>query len=727
MDKIESPIVEKIPYQVYFGKVLNENRGTGELMDSPISLNDNYYWIRDDTKQSERILKRIKEENDYFDQKFKSKSKFSKSLYCEILSSMKENYDSIQTQLYPNSFYKYFSRYNTGSDYVKHYRINTQTQNLELLLDENLLVIEGKELDITDFYVNPSEKLMSYGIDYESNEIYELRIVNIETNELVHFIKDLVYCSYEWVNSNTIYYLKGNETNRLDKLYKCNLDTKEEILIYEETNKEFDLSIDITFDEKFLVIKSGNYSECKIMVIKLFDAEVNESDKLIMLFDVTPNVLYDIDHSGDYFYVYTNRDECTNWKIFRYNLEFGVEEEFIPHNPNIYIETFFCNKHNLVYSTKINGSTFVNWVDYSLNQIKIINGLEIQILNFSDYISKDYSNFKIDHVYTIRLSKNKLYNDPWIQISFDTMTSPHKIIKWNMNTLENILEWEKEVPNYNPNDYISERIWVPISNTCSDSNKWPLGIPVSIIYKKDLWNKDGTKPLYLYGYGSYGHTVEPSFDFKILPLLDRGWAYAIAHVRGGSFVNYSWYEDGRLQNKLNTFNDFITVAEYLKSNHYCEDITIEGRSAGGLLVGASMVIRPDLFKNVIAGVPFLDVMNTMCDSTIPLTVEEWTQWGNPNIKSDFDYMIQYCPYSNIKSTDYPNMFITCGLWDPRVQYWEPHKFIAKLREFKTDSNIQIIKTTINQGHFGGSSRYKYLKEVAEKYAFILDEDISDSE
>jgi oligopeptidase B len=193
-------------------------------------------------------------------------------------------------------------------------------------------------------------------------------------------------------------------------------------------------------------------------------------------------------------------------------------------------------------------------------------------------------------------------------------------------------------------------------------------------------------------------------------------------VRGGSFVNYAWYEDGRLHNKLNTFKDFITVAEHLKVNKYCSDITIEGRSAGGLLVGACMVMRPDLFHNVIAGVPFLDVMNTMCDSSIPLTIEEWSQWGNPNVKSDFDYMIQYCPYSNIKRTDYPNMFITCGLWDPRVQYWEPHKFIAKLREYKTDDNIQIIKTTVNQGHFGGSSRYKYLKEVAEKYAFILEED-----
>ncbi len=718
---MKTPIIEKIPQNVLFGKVQDENRGSGELMDPPISLTDNYYWIRDDTKQSDKILKRIEEENNYFEYKFREKSRYSKSLYCEILTSMKEDYDTNPVQYHSGSNFKYWSRYNLGSDYIQHWRTNVSDSTNQMLLDENKLVIEGKELDITGFFVSPDEKLMSYGIDYDSNELYKLEIVDIETGRIVCSVEDLVYCNYQWVNPNTIYYLKGDSSNRLFQLYKLDINTQECTLVYEETEPDYDLSIDITHDDKFLIITSGNYSENKVLFLNLSHLE----NSIKVLLDTEPNVLYEVDHSDNYFYIYTNKDKCANWKICRIDCRLNdvVLEEFIPYNPNIYIESFICNKNYLVYTTKINGSTFVNCVDYQLDTIKIIGQISTSVLKFSDYIVQDYSHYKIDMVYTLGLGSNYIYDSDKIYITLNTMTNSHRIFSYELDTLKSELLWEKQVPNYEPNDYVSERIWVKIPD--DTNNVWPLGIPVSIVYKKDKWVRDGTKPLYLYGYGSYGHTVEPNFDFKILPLLERGWAYAIAHVRGGSFVNYAWYEDGRLGNKLNTFKDFITVAEYFKSNQYCNEITIEGRSAGGLLVGACMVMKPDLFTNVIAGVPFVDVMNTMCDSTIPLTVEEWTQWGNPNIKADYDYMIQYCPYSNIKAVDYPNMFITCGLWDPRVQYWEPHKFISKLREYKTDSNIQIIKTNVNQGHFGGSSRYKYLKEVADKYAFILDEKLDE--
>lgn len=721
---MKTPIIQKIPHKVIFGHVPEENRGSNNLMDPPITIMDNYYWIRDDTKKSNLILERIKEENDYFQHKFKNKEKFSKNLYAEILMSMKEDYDTYPETLYSSSKWKYFSRYNTGSDYVQHWRTNQadgEERIDELLLDENTMVIPEKELDITEFNLNPTEKYISYGIDYESNELYELQIVNIETKELVYSIKDLIYCSYQWTSPDTIYYLRGDGSNRLYQLYKLNIENKEETLVYQEIEPEYDLSIEITSDDKYLIVKSGNYSENKILFINLLNQESN----IQVLLNIEPNILYNVDHSDNYFYVYTNADLCTNWKICKINDNFDsidkiLLEPFIPYNPNIYIETFYCNAKYLIYVTKINGTTFINCVDYQLDKIKIIDQINTNILKFSDYIKQDFSYYKIDQVCTLGLASNFIFNSDKLYVTQNTMINPYRIFCYDLDTMGYELVWEKEVPYYKPEEYQSERIWIKISEE-SNGNSWPLGIPVSIVYKKDMWIKDGTKPLYLYGYGSYGYTIEPNFDFKILPLLERGWAFAIAHVRGGSFVNYAWYEDGRLENKLNSFNDFITVAEYLKSNKYCSDITIEGRSAGGLLVGTCMVMRPDLFKNVIAGVPFLDVMNTMCDSTIPLTIEEWSQWGNPNIKSDFDYMIKYCPYSNIKSTDYPNMFITCGLWDPRVQYWEPHKFIAKLREYKTDDNVQIIKTTVNQGHFGGSSRYKYLEEVAEKYAFILDE------
>jgi oligopeptidase B len=236
-----------------------------------------------------------------------------------------------------------------------------------------------------------------------------------------------------------------------------------------------------------------------------------------------------------------------------------------------------------------------------------------------------------------------------------------------------------------------------------------------------MFKKDGSMPLFLYGYGSYGHTVNPIFSSNILPLLDRGYIYAIAHVKGGSFLGYNWYLQGKMYNKMNTFTDFITCAEYMINSKYTsiKNIVIEGRSAGGLLVGAAVTMKPELFKTVLPGVPFIDVLNTMSDSTIPLTVEEWTQWGNPNEKEGFEYIKKYCPYTNIKSTEYPNMYLTGGLHDPRVPYWEPLKFLAKIREYKTDNNIQVIRMETEQGHFGGSSRYKFIEELAEKYAFVF--------
>jgi oligopeptidase B len=709
--ELEAPIAEKIQFNVKFGKILGENRGSGNLMDPVLEQNDNYYWMRDDTRQNQKLLEHIKKENDYFNYILKDKKDLAKQLYCEILISMNENYETVKLQLFLNSKYLYYQKYSAGKSYSQHMRLNIECNKVELLLDENELVISDKELDISNFDINSTEELMSYAIDYESNEMYELRIVNINTKEIIHSIPGLIYCNYEWVNSNLIYYLKGDSSNRLHELYLYNLDTKETVLIFRELNKEYNLSINITLDNKYIILSSGNYNESYIQIINLTD----NVTKLIKILDIVDNTRYLVDHSNGYFYIYTNKDNCSNWKICRIKEDLTEEiEDFIPYNPCIYIESFICKQNYLIFTTKINGSTFINVIDYERSFVSIINNINNKNISFTEYTSTDYCNYKIDVVYTIDLSYNKIYETDEIFVSFNTMTQPNKIYKYNLKNLEHAIIWEKIVPNYIPDKYQCERIWININN-----DKWPLGIPVSLIYKKDQYVKDGTKPLYLYGYGSYGITIEPTFDFKILPLLERGWIYAIAHVRGGSFVNYKWYEDGRLKNKLNTFKDFITVAEYLKSNKYCNDITIEGRSAGGLLVGASMVLRPDLFTNVIAGVPFVDVLNTMCDGTIPLTSEEWTQWGNPNIREDFECMKVYCPYTNIKKTNYPNLFISCGLWDPRVQYWEPLKFISKLREHKTDSNIQIIKITMNQGHFGGSSRYKYIEEIGKQYAFIL--------
>ena len=337
-------------------------------------------------------------------------------------------------------------------------------------------------------------------------------------------------------------------------------------------------------------------------------------------------------------------------------------------------------------------------------------------MSWNEYINQDFKNLKSDNVYRVDLGVNCIYDTDTINIIYGSMTSPMKYFDYNIDSLENTQVYEKIIPNYDENLYESKRVWIPQEGT-------QLGIPVSMIYRKDKYKQDGTNPLYLYGYGSYGHTVEPDFDYEILPLLDAGYIYVIAHIRGGSFLGYNWYLDGKMSNKINTFKDFIRCAEYLgdESNKYCDPkkIVIEGRSAGGLLIGAVTVMRPDLFWITIPGVPFVDVMNTMSDSKIPLTTEEWTQWGNPNEQEGYDNIREYCPYTNVKENYYPNMYCTAGLHDPRVPYWEIMKLIAKIREYKKDNNIQMIRIETEQGHFGGSSRYKSIEELSEKYAFIL--------
>jgi len=300
-----------------------------------------------------------------------------------------------------------------------------------------------------------------------------------------------------------------------------------------------------------------------------------------------------------------------------------------------------------------------------------------------------------------------------IYLSMDTMINPYSLLDFDPITNTSNSVYTKEVTGYDGTLYESKRIYTQTSDGKV--------VPISLVYKKSTVFP---APCYLYGYGAYGHTVEPKFNFQMLPILDRGWVYAIAHVRGGSFLGYDWYLQGKGQNKLNTFTDFILCAEHLINSGYAQPnaITCSGRSAGGLLVGASSVLRPELFANVIMGVPFVDVLNTMCDSSIPLSVEEWTQWGNPNIKSDYDYMSQYCPYANLRpGVCYPNIFATAGLHDLRVQYWEPLKFIAKLRSLKdpSDKSVQNLRIEMTQGHFGGSDRYKHLKETAEQYTWLL--------
>ena len=726
------PKVNKIPYTVNFGNIDDKFRGSNitSLADPIISHNDDYFWIRDDSRTNQKVLDLIKEENDYTNSIMQSNIELQNTIYNELKLNMNQDYKTFPLPEYSvNSQFKYFKEYQNGFGYYLYKRLDKST-NLEItLLDINKLALGKEQCDVTNISHSLNEIFFSYCVDYNGSEKYELIIQNLNTMVYVNtsVIPLISYGNYKWINNDTIIWIETDSSNRPYQIWLWNIKTRDSLLIYEETNCEMSVESYTSSDMRYIFISSSNYDTT---VVYYIDTRKSLT-KYHQIHPFVSGLIYYVDYYepctselqsnliGD-FYIRTNSDDSINWKICKVpidqigTLTHKEWPDFIKYNENIYINSISITKNYLLFTCKINGSDFINIVNLSnINHIFMtnLNGYE-QLIEFNQYSYKPWCELWIDTVYTLNVYST-FYNADYLYLTLESMTKPFSIYKFNLDNFKYSVVYVKEIPNYIPELYKSERIYVELEND--------IKIPISLVYHKDKFNKNGSAPLYLYGYGSYGNTVDPDFDSKIIPLLNRGWIYAIGHVRGGSFLGYDWYENGKLKNKLNTFTDFIACAEYLINIKYAHPdlITIDGRSAGGLLVGASMTMKPELFKNVIMGVPFVDVLNTMCDSTIPLTVEEWSQWGNPNIADDYNYMKLYCPYTNLKETNYPNIYITTGLYDPRVQYWEPLKFITKLRGLKTDSNIQLIKINTEQGHFGGSDRYKYLEECAEQYTFIL--------
>ena len=713
------PQADKIISKRKFGFVEGEFRGSDKtkLINPPIELDDNYHWMRDDSRTDTKIIDHISKENDYTDNIMGPHKELIQTIYSEVKSYIVESYDTYAYELNLKKSWKYFTRYTKDKDYPSYWRKMILEDGLteeEELLDINKLAEGKSQCDVTSFQISPDHKNISFGVDYDGSENYEFILINLELKqEIPTPIPKLTYCSYFWVSPSIIYYLLNDKSNRLYQLWMYNIWTKLNYLVYEETNPDFDLGADITSDEKYVIISSGNYDSNYCLYI---DWELNPF-KINNFLPMISKFKYSIDHHKLSWYIHTNKD-AINWQVLKINESYEYKwddlEEFLPPNEIINISSFEIYEKFFIFKTKINGNIYINLIDILRNNVKVITHLENKVYTWEEYNQIDFSNIRSELVYNINGGVNNIYSTDKYNIAFSSMIHPTQLFDYNNETLEFNKVYEKVVPNYNQDLYESKRLWIEQTDT-------RLGIPVSIIYKKDLLKSNKTNPLYLYGYGSYGITITPDFNYKILPLLDRGYVYAIAHIRGGSFLGYDWYEDGRMFTKLNTFNDFIRCAEYFSQSDFIDPkkIIIEGRSAGGLLIGTSIALRPDLFHIAIPGVPFVDVLNTMSDSTIPLTKEEWTQWGNPNELEAYEYIKQYCPYTNIKINSYPHMYCSAGLHDPRVPYWEILKLIAKIREYKTDNNIQIIRIETSQGHFGGSSRYKLLEELAEKYAFIF--------
>ena len=657
---------------------------------------DNYYWMNDFFKKgpdSTKVVDYLKAENAYYDTMMSGTKTMQEDLYKEMKARIKEKDESVPT--FKNGYF-YYSRVVEGKDYFVYCRKKGSLQAAEeVLLDVNAMAEGHNYFSATGFDVSTDNKLLAYGIDMLSRRQYDIYVKNLETGEIYKDKIPNTEADPVWANDNqTIFYTAKHPVTLLSekiKRHKLGTDAATDKTVYEEKDPSNYIGVGKTKSDKFILITSQATLSSEIRWI-----DANKPEATFIVFQPRmKEVLYNVDHAVDKFYIRTNLN-AKNFKIMttaETTTDSASWTDLIPHNDKVLIQGFDLFKNFLAISERKDG----------LTQIHILKTKD----NSSHYLPFD------EAAYAANISNNPDYNTDVMRYNYTSLTTPNSVYDYNMNTKEKKLMKQQEViGSFKPGDYETERIMA----TAKDGTK----IPVSIVYKKGF-KKDGNAPLMLYGYGSYGSSMEASFSSVRLSLLDRGFAFAIAHVRGGQEMGRSWYEDGKMMKKINTFTDFIDCAEYLLAGKYTskEHLYTSGGSAGGLLMGAIVNMRPDLWHGVVAQVPFVDVLTTMSDPTIPLTTNEYDEWGNPANKENYFYMKSYSPIDNVGKKAYPNMLVTTGLHDSQVQYFEPAKWIAKLREMKTDNNKLLLYTNMEAGHGGASGRFKALRDRAREYAFLF--------
>ena len=672
--RIEPPVAKRIPkYDTLFGDVRV----------------DYYYWLRD--RENPEVIEYLRAENKYTEKIMADTKRLRERLFKELKSHIKETDESVPVKY---GDYYYYTRYEEGKQYPIYCRKEGSLEaNEEVYLDVNQLAEGKKYFRVSSLTLSPNHRFLAYVADTTGREKFTLYIKDLETGEILPDRIPDVYYGLAWANDNkTIFYTTLDSTLRPYRLYRhvVGTDPSEDILVYQENNGKYYLSVRKSRSGRFIFLELNSEITSEIWYL---DAD-NPSERFKVIKPREYGVEYKVAHQGDFFYITMNKD-AVNFKVVKTPVEAPGEknwEEFIPHDKDRMIYGIDAFKNHLVMSYRENG----------LRKLKVI---EVDSM-------KEYDIPVDEEVYTITLGDNPEYDTDVMRYVYNSLVTPRTVYDFRISTGEKELKKRQEVPGYDMSEYETKRIWV----IARDGKK----IPVSLVWKKGF-KADGTHPCYLYGYGSYGSVIDPRFSSNRLPLLNRGFLYAIAHIRGGGALGRQWYLDGKLLKKKNTFFDFIDVAEYLIRQKYTsrDRLVISGGSAGGLLMGAVTNMRPDLFKVVIAKVPFVDVLNTMLDPSIPLTVIEYDEWGNPNEKDYYFYIKSYSPYDNVEPKEYPNMLVTAGLHDPRVQYWEPAKWVAKLRHTKRDNNLLLLKTNMSAGHFSYSGRYDYLKDIAFEYAFIF--------
>ena len=673
------PIAKKIPTEL-------EKHGDVRI--------DNYYWLNE--RENQEVIDYLNQENAYNDQITGHTKDFQKSLFEEMKSRIKEDDSSVP---YFNNQYWYYTRYETGKQYPIFCRKKGSMEaKEEVMFDVNQMAEGHDYYQLNGIEISPDNTLAAFGIDTVSRRQYTLRIKNLVTGEIYPDKIDNTTGGSTFANDNkTLFYtLKNPTTLRSERILKHKLgeSTTQDQSVFFEEDETFNTWVSKSKSEQYIFV--GSYSTLSSEV-RFINAN-NPDDNFKIVQPRTRGLEYDVSHYGDKFYVVTNADNATNFKLMSTPVtatDRSNWKDVIPHRPDVLLEGIDIFKDHLVVSERYNGLR------------------RIHIKRWDD--TNDYYLPFDSETYSVYTSTNLDFDTSKLGYVFNDMTTPSSVIEFDMASQEKKILKEQEVlgGQFDKNNYTSKRIWA----TATDGTK----VAISLVHRKDTELNQDT-PLLLYGYGSYGATMNPSFSSTRLSLLDRGFVFAIAHIRGGQYLGRPWYEAGKLFTKMNTFTDFIDCSKFLIAEGYtsADHHYAMGGSAGGLLMGAVVNMAPELYKGVIAAVPFVDVVTTMLDDSIPLTTGEYDEWGNPNDLAYYNYIKSYSPYDNVSAQDYPNMLVTTGLHDSQVQYWEPAKWVAKLRAYKTDNNILLLHTNMEAGHGGASGRFEALKEVAEEYAFFLD-------
>lgn len=675
------PVAKKVPYQMTI-------HGDTRI--------DNYYWMRDDQRQDPEILGHLEAENAYGEAMLEHTQPLQKKLLDEMVSLIDKDDSSVP---YLKNGYWYASEFSGDNDYPIYIRRQGSLDaEREVLLNLNELAAPHDYFSMGSMSVSTNSQILAYSTDTLSRRIYDIQFKNLATGELYGDKLTGTDGSMIWANDNeTVFYIKKDPQTLLGfQVYRHKLGTPQadDTLVYEESNKELYIGLGKSKDDSTLMIAQDGTNEEAMLVL---DANTPTGD-FKPFHPMEKGLKYSIQKRGEWFYVHTNW-QADNYRLMKVHQDHTADksqwQEVIAHDPNVYLEDVELFENYLVYSQKVRGQSQLQVMDLNTNKTHSI----------------DFD----ESVYVVEVGTNPQMESDTVRVNYTSLTTPGTVYDIHMTSgKKTLLKQDKVLGEFNPADYQSERIFVKARDGVE--------VPVSIVYKKSLFKKDGTNPLWQYAYGSYGTVIEPEFRSTRLTLLDRGFIYAIAHIRGGKMLGQDWYEQGRMFEKTNTFSDYIDVTKALVEQKYAatDKVFAQGGSAGGLLMGAVANMAPELYRGMHAAVPFVDVVTTMLDESIPLTTNEYGEWGNPNNKDSYDYMLSYSPYDQVKAQDYPNMLITTGLHDSQVQYFEPMKWVAKLREMKTDDNLLVFETNMEAGHGGASGRFKRLEESALVYAFMFD-------